>query len=785
MARSTWKWFGLLLALLIVVSLVVSACGKSKSTGTYTTTPSSSPTPTVKPTPIVTPTPTVTPTATPTPKPGSAPSEVTQYAQDWPLPNRDYSQTRATKDSSINSGNVNDLGVAWSFAMPGIGTFGGGTSTPIIMGNTVFFQDGKANVFALDFKTGAVKWQRLYNTDKVEGPNGPAVGYGKVFVAKDLYTMAALDMNTGQELWTNKLSNVATTGIDIQPSVYDGLVYTSTVPGTGDVFYAPGGMGLIYALDEKTGQTKWSFNTVYPDNLWGHPEVNSGGGAWYSPAIDVNTGMTFWGIGNPAPFPGTDAWPNGSSRPGPNLYTDSMVVLNHENGKLEWFTQVLPHDLLDHDFQIPPILTNVSTSGGKPQEAVIGAGKMGRVYAFNRESGAILWDVPVGEHSQANDPDVLPPGTTTVLPGIVGGVETPMALGDNGVLYVPVIDLPSDWTPTKFDASTFDFNKGKGELVAVDVNTGNILWNKLFNSLNVGAATVVNDLVFTATYDGIIYAFKRDTGEQVWSYQAPAGINGWPAVVGDTIIWPAGVGGTPSLIALKLGATSPMIKISSPANGSSVTEGNVTVSAQVFNFNLVDKQGQANIPGEGHIHYFIDADPPTTPGKPAVTNPGTYAATSATSYTWYDIVAGSHKLSAELVNNDHTPLVPPVVDSITVTVTGGGGTPTPTQTPTPIPTSTSQSVSINLTAKNIAFDKNTITVPAGAHVTMIFNNQDTGIPHNFALYTNQSAQTSIFRGEIVTGPTTVTYTFDVPTQPGTYFYRCDVHPHMAGQFIVQ
>jgi len=667
MARSTWRWFGLLLALLIGVSLVVSACGKS--TSKYTTTPNP------------TPTPTTTPSVTPTTNKGSAPPEVTQYAKDWPLPNRDYSQTRATNNSSINSGNVNKLGVAWSFNMPGIGAYGGGTSNPIIMGNTVFFQDGKANVFAIDLKTGAVKWQKLYNTDKVVGPNGPAVGYGKIFVAKDLYTIAALDMNTGQELWTNKLSNVATTGIDIQPSVYDGLVYVSTVPGTGDIFYAAGGMGIIYALDEKTGQIKWQFNTVYPDNLWGHPEVNSGGGAWYSPAVDVNTGMTFWGIGNPAPFPGTDAWPNGSSRPGSNLYTDSMVVLDHNDGKLKWFTQVVPHDLVDHDFQIAPILGTVSINGGKSQEAVFGSGKMGTVYAFNRETGAILWDVPVGEHNQTKELDVLPPGTTTVLPGVLGGVETPMALGDNGVLYVPVVDLSSDWTPTKFDASTFDFSKGKGELVAVDVNTGKILWNKLFNSLNVGAATVVNDLVFTATYDGMIYAFNRNTGEQVWSYQAPAGINGWPAVVGDTIIWPAGVGGTPSLIALKLGATSPTI---SPS-------------------------------------------PTATPTATATAVP----------------------------------------------------TATPGSTPTP------QSVSVNLTANNFAFDKDTITVPTGAHVTMIFNNQDTGVPHNFALYTNQSAQTSIFRGEIVTGPTTVTYTFDAPTQPGTYFYRCDIHPHMSGQFIVQ
>jgi len=95
-------------------------------------------------------------------------------------------------------------------------------------------------------------------------------------------------------------------------------------------------------------------------------------------------------------------------------------------------------------------------------------------------------------------------------------------------------------------------------------------------------------------------------------------------------------------------------------------------------------------------------------------------------------------------------------------------------------------VTIVLTAQNMAFDKNSITVPAGANVTINFNNKDT-IPHNFALYTNSSAATpAIFQGQTVTGPTTVTYTFTAPAAPGTYFFRCDVHPTtMTGSFIVQ
>jgi glucose dehydrogenase len=130
-------------------------------------------------------------------------------------------------------------------------------------------------------------------------------------------------------VWSVNVAGGPTDGIDQQLMAFNGTVYLSTVPGTSAAnFYTPGGMGIIYALDEQTGAIKWSFNTVKDGDLWGHPEVNSGGGAWYPPAVDTSTGTTYWGIGNPAPYPGTAAYPNGSSRPGPNLYTDSEIALD-------------------------------------------------------------------------------------------------------------------------------------------------------------------------------------------------------------------------------------------------------------------------------------------------------------------------------------------------------------------------------------------------------------------------------------------------------------------------
>lgn len=104
-------------------------------------------------------------------------------------------------------------------------------------------------------------------------------------------------------------------------------------------------------------------------------------------------------------------------------------------------------------------------------------------------------------------------------------------------------------------------------------------------------------------------------------------------------------------------APSPTIKITQPSGNVIPQIGDVMVMVEVTNFNLVDKLGGANVAGEGHIHYFLDVDAPTTPGKTAVTAAGTYAATTATSYTWHNVGGGPHKFSVELVNNDHTPLV--------------------------------------------------------------------------------------------------------------------------------
>lgn len=224
----------------------------------------------------------------------------------------------------------------------------------------------------------------------------------------------------------------------------------------------------------------------------------------------------------------------------------------------------------------------------------------------------------------------------------------------------------------------------------------------------------------------------------------------------------------PSLV-LATETGTPNIAIKDPSEGSEIAAGNVIVSVEVMNFSLADKFGQENVAGEGHIHYYIDAAVPTEPGKPAISAPGTYIPSAEITHTWQNVIPGPHNLSVQLVNNDHTPLDPSVVDTVNVTAL-----------------SAANEAVVDLIARGIAFNTKSITVPAGSMVTVNFDNQDSGIRHNFAVYDSSAAEKVIFKGDLITGPRKITYTFQAPDERGVYFFRCDPHARiMNGQFIVQ
>ena len=121
-------------------------------------------------------------------------------------------------------------------------------------------------------------------------------------------------------------------------------------------------------------------------------------------------------------------------------------------------------------------------------------------------------------------------------------------------------------------------------------------------------------------------------------------------------------------------AAAPGLKIIQPASGLTLAAGSITVSVEVTNLSLM-APGGANAPGQGHLHYYLDVSPiPTAPGQPAVSAAGTYKAVSIATVIWDNVPAGTHTFSVQLVNNDHTPLSPPVTAQVTVTLAAAGGT---------------------------------------------------------------------------------------------------------------
>lgn len=465
-------------------------------------------------------------------------------------PGVDIANTRHV-GGPIDSGTVSNLKVAWTLPLEARSSYGAYSASPVISDGVIYSQDLESNVQAISLRSGEVLWTKSYEAPD-QGPNGVSVADGRVYGATPTGAFA-LDQKTGEELWSTKLVR-GSEGVDMPAGYHDGLVYVSTVPTGVSSAYPPGGVGVLWALDAKTGKKVWHFDTV-PEDLWGSKSVNAGGGLWYAPSFD-GKGFMYFGVGNPVPFPGTPKYPWGSSRPGPNLYTDSIVKLDARTGKLQWYRQLTPHDLYDWDLQDPPILLS---AGGR--ELAIGAGKSGIVLAVDAATGKVVWRQPVGTHNGHDDDGLLAmrgeysklKTPATVFPGTLGGVIAPMAT-DGKSVFVPIVNH----SLTIASPSEISEESGvSGELAALDAATGKIEWAKQFPAAAFGAPTAVNDLVFATDYEGSLYALDAKSGGELWVSSLPAGTNTGVAVSGDTVIAPAGAavveGQSPEIVAYRLG----------------------------------------------------------------------------------------------------------------------------------------------------------------------------------------------------------------------------------------
>ena len=254
-------------------------------------------------------------------------------AGEWALSGADQQNT-LNVPGPITSANVTKLKKDWSVPIRATGSFGTYATTPVVINGAVYTQDINSNVYSIDLKSGKVHWFKKYNSPSV-GPNGVNVVGGVVYGATG-DSAFALQPSTGEQLWVKKLTRHENEGIDMAPGFNNGTVYISTVPGNAKGFYQGNGQAILWALNAKSGAVQWKWEEV-PKDIWSkaHTNINSGGGQWDPPSFDSN-GDLYLGVSNPAPWPGAKGLPFGSSRPGPNVYTDSIVKLDHATGKLMW-----------------------------------------------------------------------------------------------------------------------------------------------------------------------------------------------------------------------------------------------------------------------------------------------------------------------------------------------------------------------------------------------------------------------------------------------------------------
>jgi alcohol dehydrogenase (cytochrome c) len=493
-------------------------------------------------------------------------------AAGWTLPGANLQNTRDAA-SAITASNIAHLGVAWCVPVEStgearsIGLTDGYSTTPIVVNGVVYTQDIESNVMAIKLATGKVLWTHNYSSPD-GGPDGVNVANGIVYAATN-HAAIALSASTGRQLWSRTLIANSHEGIDMAPGYNDGTVYVSTVPINPTVGqYLGGGKGILWALNASTGAPEWSWDEV--GNLWGNAAINSGGGLWEPPSFDAQ-GNIYLGIANPGPI-GEDGWPKGypwgTSRPGPDLYTDSVVKLSPQ-GRLLWYYQLTPHDLYDWDLQNSPVLT---TANGQP--VVIDGGKAGILVELNAQTGRLLWKLPLGVHTGHDNDGVLTENATptsriplpaefTLEPSVFGGMESPLATNGSTV-FAAVNNLPVSMSAKGVTESgkafTASIGTATGEMVAINQDTGKVIWADKLPSSPYGAATITNDVVFTTTYSGYLYAFNAATGAILLTTPLSSGSNAPVAVDGDYVIAGAGVQALKSrhqqlIIAYRLGAT--------------------------------------------------------------------------------------------------------------------------------------------------------------------------------------------------------------------------------------
>ena len=477
-----------------------------------------------------------------------------QPGANWLSYNGDYSGRRYSELTDINAKNISQLRAQWLFHSR---TSDRLEVTPVVV-NGMMFVSPANDVFALDAKTGRLVWH--YTRPITEGllddasrhlSRGVAVWHNRVYRETDNAHLLCLDARSGNLLWDVAYANWNSNyGATSAPLVVKDKIIVGTSGGDDGV------RGFVAAYDTESGKLEWRFWTIpapgeFGSESWpGDLHLHGGGTTWMPGTYDLETNTLFWGTSNPAPdF-------EGSVRPGDDLYTDSVLAIDPDNGKLKWYFQFTPHDLFDYDATETPVLID-ATYKGETRKLLVEANRNGFIYTLDRGTGEFIsavrfveklnWASGVDAKGRPIRTDVKPtPEGTKICPGYSGATNwfSPSYNDSTGLLYVMAQEQCQTYfsakTPQRFEAGKEFYSTGvkhiPGDnsqkiLVAYDVKAGGIAWNYPQTGpghSSGGTMTTAGGIVFFGDDAQSFEAVDARDGKPLWHFNTGQDISASP-----------------------------------------------------------------------------------------------------------------------------------------------------------------------------------------------------------------------------------------------------------------
>lgn len=456
----------------------------------------------------------------------------------WLLHGRDYTNQRYSPLDQINADNVDAL---VPVALTQTGLVGSFESTPIVVNGVMYVTtptvDRHIKVMAMNAADGEVIWETSYSLGDSKiccGPvnRGVAVGYGSVYFVTLDDQLVSLDATSGEKNWSVQ---VADPGVGysetMAPQIFDGKVIVGSAGGEWPI------RGFVAAYDASSGKQDWRFQTTDPDTYEGDSWKHGGAMVWTTPAIDAKRKLLIFSTGNPNP----DLY--GGNRKGDNLYSDSIVALHIDTGKLAWYHQEVKHDVWDYDAVSNVVLFDTTDADGHTVPAAGEAGKDGWFHIVDRRNGKVIRKSdPFVMHS---DNAFSPPTEEGVemLPGANGGAEwsPPAYSPKTGYVYVMGMNQLMNFTTREPETSEGSIRLGSaftnvkkgsiqnGVFSAIDVDTGKIAWTyDAPQPLIGGVLATAGNLVFMGEGNGFFDAFDATSGKRLWHFNLGAGVNAPP-----------------------------------------------------------------------------------------------------------------------------------------------------------------------------------------------------------------------------------------------------------------